>query len=614
MRLLVTGGCGFIGAGFCRRIQKNHSYLTLVNIDKLYPCATSQTDLTTSHDNYVFVKGDIKDSKLITELLNTYNIDTIIHFAAQSHVDTSFTDSMLYTQDNVVGTHSMLEASRIYGKLKRFVHISTDEVYGENKDQVFTEKSLLKPTNPYAASKASAEMLVHSYIHSFNLPAIVIRSNNVYGIGQYPEKVIPKFIFQLLNNQKLTIQGSGNQLRSFLHLEDAVDAVLCVLFQGEIGEIYNISSKDEISIRELSGILVNTLKAGDSVDDWITFVEDRQFNDKRYWIESEPLFKLGWKQKVTFEKGLAETIEWFSKVNPKTYWNNSCKRALIWGAKGWIGEQFVQVLLDKGWIIVEATSRADNREKVLAEIKKVCPTHIVSLIGRTHGEGFSTIDYLEQPGKLRENLNDNLYAPLVLAGVAKQLGIHMLYMGTGCIFEYDSEHNTKIGFTEESKPNFFGSGYSTAKGFTDRIMNEEFGDTVLNVRIRMPISGKPGPRNFISKILSYKRICSIPNSMTVMEDVLPRLADCMEMKVRGPLNATNPGVIEHRTILNWYKKYQNPEHTWEEIDNTELVSSCVKAGRSNNFLDTARIESLFPDIPNISESVNKIMQNTSFKH
>jgi nucleoside-diphosphate-sugar epimerase len=387
---------------------------------------------------------------------------------------------------------------------------------------------------------------------------------------------------------------------------------MCVLFQGEIGEIYNISSKDEISIRELSGILVKTLKVGDNVDDWITFVEDRQFNDKRYWIESEPLFKLGWKQKVTFAKGLAQTIEWFSKVNPQTYWNNSSRKVLVWGGKGWIGEQFIPVLESRGWAVTQASSRADNRDAVLAEVRSVNPTHIVSLIGRTHGPGFSTIDYLEQAGKLRENLNDNLYAPLVLAGVAKQLGLHMLYMGTGCIFEYDSEHTTEVGFTEESKPNFFGSGYSTVKGFTDRLMGEEFGDTVLNVRIRMPISAKPGPRNFISKIISYKRICSIPNSMTVMEDMLPRLAECMEKKVRGTLNATNPGVIEHRTILNWYREYHNSDHTWEEIDNSELVSNCVKAGRSNNLLDTTRLESLFPDIPSISDSVKKIVVNGSF--
>ena len=222
MRLLVTGGCGFIGAAFCRRILKQHPYFTLVNIDYLYPCSTVSTDLTDSSGNYYFVKGDIKDKALLDTLLNKYAIDVIVHFAAQSHVDTSFTNPMLYTYDNVIGTQTLLEASRNYGKLKRFIQISTDEVYGENvsgNKLAFTEVSLLKPTNPYAASKASAEMMVHSYIHSYNLPAIIIRSNNIYGPGQYPEKVVPKFMFQLLDGKKMMIQGSGNQLRSFLPLK-----------------------------------------------------------------------------------------------------------------------------------------------------------------------------------------------------------------------------------------------------------------------------------------------------------------------------------------------------------------------------------------------------------
>jgi len=621
MRLLVTGGCGFIGAAFCRRIQKQHPYLTIVNIDKLYPCSTVASDLTTSTGNYTFVHGDIKDRKLLESLLVKYAIDTIVHFAAQSHVDTSFTNPMLYTQDNIVGTHTLLEAVRSYGKVKRFIHISTDEVYGENphKESVaFTETSLLKPTNPYAASKASAEMLVHSYVHSYNLPAIVIRSNNVYGPGQYPEKVIPKFMFQLLANQKLTIQGSGHQLRSFLFVEDAVDAVLCVAFQGAIGEIYNISSSDEISIRELATRLLAEVKPGESLEDWITFIEDRNFNDKRYWIESEPLKALGWKQMVGLDKGLKTTVEWFKLVDKATYWASSEQRkALVWGGRGWIGGQFKTVLASRGWTVVDATSRADNREAVSAEVASVKPTHIVSLIGRTHGEGFTTIDYLEQKGKLVENMSDNLYGPLVLAGVAKAAGLHMMYMGTGCIFEYDSEHVCTVdgsgkGFTESDKPNFVGSGYSTVKGFTDQIMTNEFADTVLNVRIRMPIASADGPRNFISKIIAYTKICSIPNSMTVLDDILPLLAQCMERGVKGALNATNPGVIDHHTILTWYKEIQNPEHTWEEISNDVLVGTCVKGARSNNYLDTTRIQGLFPELPAIGESVQKILKNNAF--
>jgi dTDP-glucose 4,6-dehydratase len=513
----------------------------------------------------------------------------------------------------VIGTHTLLEACRKYGKLKRYIQISTDEVYGENvsgKQHPFTEISLLKPTNPYAASKASSEMLVHSYIHSYNLPAIVIRSNNIYGPGQYPEKVVPKFILQLMAGKKLTIQGSGNQLRSFLYIEDAVDAVMCVMFQGAIGEIYNISSTCELSILSLAKNILELLKPDETLDDWLTYIEDRNFNDKRYWIESAPLAALGWKQMWNLERGLRETVKWYQEVNTHTYWVSDKKRALIWGARGWIGGQFKKVLISRGWSVVDARSRADDRRAVSSEIDKTRATHIVSLIGRTHGPGFTTIDYLEQKDKLLENMTDNLYGPLVLAGIAKERGLHMLYMGTGCIFEYENEHSG--GFAEGDRPNFFGSSYSTVKGFTDRIMAEEFGDTVLNVRIRMPISSEDGPRNFISKIIAYTKICSIPNSMTVLDDILPRLEECMKMGLKGTLNAVNPGTIDHATILGWYRDLQNPDHTWEEISNDVLVSQCVKGARSNNKLDTTYISKLFPTLPTIQDSVYKILENNTF--
>ena len=633
MKLLVTGGCGFIGSGFCRRLQKQHPYMTLVNLDFLYPCSTVAADLTESKDNYVFVKGDIKDRALLDKLLTDHSIDTVVHFAAQSHVDTSFTNPMLYTQDNVIGTHTLLEACRAYGKITRFVHISTDEVYGENHagaGTAFTETSLLKPTNPYAASKASAEMFVHSYIHSYNMPIIVIRSNNVYGPGQFPEKVIPKFMFQLLDGKKLTLQGSGNQLRSFLHVEDAVDAVLCVMFQGEVGEIYNISSIDELSIRDLAKQMLAELSPGELLDDRIVYVEDRHFNDKRYWIESEPLKRLGWKQRVPFSEGLRSTIDWFRKVDRSTYWSSSTstpetKRdrvALVWGL-GWIGGLFKPILEAKGFTVVVATSRADNKKSVEAEIATVRPTHVVSLIGRTHGPGFTTIDYLEQPGKLQENLKDNLYGPLVLAGAAKAAGCHMLYLGTGCIFEYDADHVCSlsplgevagsVGFTESALPNFFGSGYSTVKGYTDRLMSELYGDSVLNVRIRMPISSQDNPRNFISKIIAYQNICSIQNSMTVLDDILPVLADCMVRQDVGTLNAVNPGTMDHHAILTLYKELQNPDHTWTEISNAELVGGFVKGARSNNYLETKRLEELCPSVPSLEESVRRILTDHVFQ-
>lgn len=675
MRLLVTGGCGFIGSAFCRRLRRDYPHLPLVNLDRLYPCSTTSADLTVSDasNNYVFVFGDIKDRALVDRVLEEHRIDTIVHFAAQSHVDTSFTNPMLYTHDNVVGTHTLLEASRAAG-IKRFIHISTDEVYGQNPQgqRAFTEESLLKPTNPYAASKAAAEMFVHSYVHSFGFPAIIIRSNNVYGPGQYPEKVIPKFFYRLMEGKPVQIQGSGNQLRSFLYTEDAAEAVLCVLFEGALGEIYNISSEDEISIKTLAEKMIALVRPGDDPRKWIQHVEDRHFNDQRYWIQSEPLRRLGWRQRMGIEEGLAHTIDWYQHVDRATYWVDSTggaavvagagagatnrvveaeveaeagggivkpppKVALVWGHRGWIGGLFRRVLERKGWRVVGAESRADCREAVREEMERVRPTHVVSLIGRTHGPGFGTIDYLEQPGKLVENMKDNLYGPLTLASVAAEVGIHMMYMGTGCIFEYDAAHPmdggqgaagfseqapsaasfslrrpAAAGFSESALPNFFGSSYSTVKGYTDRLMEELYGDTCLNVRIRMPISSEDNPRNFISKIIAYPKICSIPNSMTVLDDILPCLADCMDKKVVGTLNATNPGVIDHRTILTWYKELQNPSHTWAEVTGEELVATLVKGARSNNYLETSRIEALCPGLPPIGDSVRRILETHRF--
>jgi len=612
MKLLVTGGCGFIGSAFCRRILLKHPDVTLVNLDVLYPCST--ITLQESIDPYTFVRGDVKDRRLLDELLRVHAIDTVIHFAAQSHVDTSFTNPMLYTQDNVVGTHTLLEACRDYGRITRFIHISTDEVYGENvAEGAFSETSLLKPTNPYAASKAAAEMFVHSYVHSYSFPAIIIRSNNIYGIGQYDEKVIPKFLFQLLDGKKLTIQGSGAQLRSFLYVEDAVNAVLTVLEKGSLGAVYNISSKDEISIRDLATKLVQILKPGDPVDQWITYVADRNFNDKRYLIESEPLKQLGWKQQWSFDKGLDETVEWFRTIDRASYWigrEASNRVVLLWGSKGWIGSQFTKVLESKGFTVLAATSRADNRLAVVEEMDRVKPNYMVCMIGRTHGLGFTTIDYLEQEGKLKENVQDNLYAPLTLASVSKKRGIPLLYMGTGCIFE--SMDGLKP-FTESDAPNFFGSAYSTVKGITDRILNEQYADTCLNVRIRMPISSQDCERNFISKIIRYTHICSIPNSMTVLDDVLPCLADCMVRGIRGTLNAVNPGIIDHSTILSMYRDLQNASHTWVEISNETLVQGFVKGKRSNNELDTSRLEQLFPAIPRIEDSVRRMLTEHEFK-
>lgn len=315
--VLVTGGCGFIGSHFINRLLSNKT-LRVINIDCLNYC--SSINNVDSFDNYIFVKGNIKNEDLLYQIFQSYEIDTVVHFAAQSHVDNSFINSFVYTMDNVVGTHTLIECVRNTPNITKFIHISTDEVYGDFGDHKKKENSVLCPTNPYAATKAAAELLVQSYYHSYKLPAMIIRSNNVYGPKQYLEKVIPKFITSINSAEKCTIHGSGENKRAFLYIDDIVDAVLLILNNGKLGEIYNVGSDHEISINELLEILRQKLCPEKSIEQIRTFVEDRPYNDKRYYVCDEKLKSLGWTQKISFENGLDKTIEWYTNRKPD-HWN-----------------------------------------------------------------------------------------------------------------------------------------------------------------------------------------------------------------------------------------------------------------------------------------------------
>ena len=288
---------------------------------------------------------------------------------------------------------------------------------------------------------------------------------------------------------------------------------------------------------------------------------------------------------------------------------------LLYGANGWIGAQVSELLLAAGHRVVKGQVRAEDQSGLEKEIQTVNPTHVMSFIGRTHGsigdKAFTTIDYLEQPGKIKETVRDNLYSPIVLAMLCKKYAIHFTYMGTGCIFEYDAEHtsDTANGFTESSEPNFFGSGYSVVKGYTDRLMHF-FEDSVLNVRIRMPITSEVHPRNFITKITRYEKVCSVPNSMTVLDELLPILVDMAYKKVTGTINLTNPGVITHNEILMMYKELVNTNFTWKNFT-IEEQAKILAAGRSNNYLDTTRLQTLYPNVSSIKDAVRMALTKMS---
>lgn len=323
--ILVTGGCGFIASNFINQLVINSPTYNFINIDCLYSCSTTNNITVSDKSNYHFVKGNICSYDLVLYILNNFMIDTIIHFAAQSHVDNSFADPIQYTKDNILGSHTLIEACKFYGKIKKFVYISTDEVYGESDIDDYnkkTENSLLCPTNPYSATKAASEFIIMSYFYSYKFPIIIARCNNVYGERQYPEKIIPRFICLLKENRKCTIHGNGQSKRAFIYIDDVVSAISLILHKGENGKIYNIGCDDEFTVIDIAKMLIKKIKGTDDYERWITFVKDREFNDKRYYICFDRLGKMGWDRKVSFPEGFEKTINWYlNEIDPYKYWD-----------------------------------------------------------------------------------------------------------------------------------------------------------------------------------------------------------------------------------------------------------------------------------------------------
>ena len=276
-------------------------------------------------------------------------------------------------------------------------------------------------------------------------------------------------------------------------------------------------------------------------------------------------------------------------------------KILFFGSKGWIGKQFGFFLNKNGITYISTDVRADDEKAVEEEIKLYSPTHIISFIGRTHGGEYNTIDYLELSGKLKDNIRDNLYSPLVLSILCERYNIHYTYLGTGCIFSSDDPTTTSID--DDALPNFFGSSYSTVKGFTDRLQHM-YSKNTLNLRIRMPIVNYEHNRNFLSKIFKYEKICSMANSMTVLEDMFPVIMDMMIKNTTGTFNLVNKGVITHNEILEMYKEHIDPSFVWKNFS-VEEQNSVLLSKRSNTQLSNDKLYSLYPDIPDIKTSVEK---------
>ncbi len=312
MKLLVTGGCGFIGSNFILGLLETDPYVSIINVDLLTYAGNLENlqDAAIYKDRYSFFKLDIADYSSMADLLDQERPDVIVNFAAESHVDRSILDSSSFVRTNVQGTHTLLELTRTKG-VGRFVQVSTDEVYGSLRadDKPFTEKHNIAPNSPYAASKASADLFVRSYSKTHGLDTVITRCSNNYGPYQFPEKLIPLMITNAYNDQELPVYGDGSNVRDWIHVKDHCSAVTLILKSGKAGEVYNIGAGHEARNMDIVQSIVRMLGKPESL---IKFVKDRPGHDKRYAMDSSKLeHDLGWKPEISFEEGLRSTIAWY---------------------------------------------------------------------------------------------------------------------------------------------------------------------------------------------------------------------------------------------------------------------------------------------------------------
>lgn len=320
MKVLVTGGAGFIGGNFVHYMVNKYPNYHVVNLDLL----TYAGDLTKhkeieGKENYSFVQADIADRESIISLFTKEQFDYVVHFAAESHVDRSITEPDIFVHTNVVGTQVLLDAAKSIN-VKKFVHVSTDEVYGElefDPTVFFTEETPLAPNSPYSASKASSDFFVRAYHETFGLPVNITRCSNNYGPYHFPEKLIPLAISRVLNDQKVPVYGDGKNIRDWLHVYDHCSAIDLVLHKGINGEVYNVGGHNE---RTNLAVVQTIIRALNKSENLIEYVKDRLGHDKRYAIDPSKLEKLGWKPKYSFETGIEQTIQWY--LDNKEWWQN----------------------------------------------------------------------------------------------------------------------------------------------------------------------------------------------------------------------------------------------------------------------------------------------------
>ncbi|CAI4231713.1 unnamed protein product [Auanema sp. JU1783] len=611
--VMITGGCGFIGSNFVNYIHDAWPTCNFVNVDKLILNSDTYnvTKEVRESPRYKLVIADIKNSQAIMNALKENEIDSVIHFAADCTSTRCYNETIEAIENNVVSFIAFLETIHKYGGVKRFLHISTDEVYGDSglgaDEEGKTEHSQLLPGNPYAATKIAGEAYVNAFRNELGLPIVTARMNNIYGPNQWDIKVVPRFIEIAKVRGNYTIQGTGQQLRSWLFVDDASEGISAVFLKGKLGETYNLGTYYEKNVADLARFIqqeVDRQLGREPVEPKYVSIPDRPYNDLRYFIDiSKAEKELGWKPKTSFEEGMSRTVA--EALRPK---ENVRMHVAIYG-KGYVGQAFQQALETKKIPHTFAMCKVgtSSDQEVEDELVKLNVSHVVCVTGRTHGPGCNTIEYLEGgPDRVFENVRDNMYSATALAHICRKLGIHYTYVGTGYIFAYDKEH--PIGgkpFADNDIPTFFGSSYSVVKGGTDRQMKffNQKGWESINARITLPLTyDLDQPRNLLSKIIKYKELFDIPVSISILPDCFEALISLMERRFGGNLNLVNPGPISLYEIVKIYKEVVDSSVDPIGIGADTEKGRQLLATKGNCALDTTLIKNLTA-IPLASESI-----------
>ena len=652
MRLLVCGGAGFIGSNFIRHMLETHPEIFIVNFDKLTYAGNLENLSDIAHDSrYRFVQGDITNLEALNATIQQHQLTHVINFAAETHVDRSIHGGCKdFVLTNTLGVQMILDAVRS-NKLQKFVNVSTDEVYGSLKlgeNTLFSEDTPITPNMPYAAAKAGGDLMCRAYYMTHGVPVVVTHCSNNYGPYQFPEKLIPFFVFKLLKGEKVPVYGDGLNVRDWIHVRDHARALDLLLEKGEAGGVYNIGVDNERNNLELTHMLLEIMGFG---PERIEFITDRPGHDRRYAIDARKITALGWQPIYTrdrFREGLRETVDWYRS---HTGWVEQ-----LWEKKRGEMNSFQQKLSTTATPTTAATPgmtsplplNQETASGIMAAIANSTPslstTNMPSASSPTNstptktdgilifGAGYlgtrlaelipnatvSTVRLEDRASVLAElertkpravinaagrngkpnvdwcethqveTYRGNTIAPLLLADVCQEKGIYLVQLASGCIFY--GEPPESLGWKEEDPTNPQ-AYYSRTKYAADLLLSRLPKTAV--VRLRLPIDSVPSPKNLITKLSGYKQVIDVQNSVTIVEDLAKVIEQLIEKQGTGIFHATNPGALRYRDMLGLYRELVDPTHTCEWIGDAELATRGLTAkNRSTCILQSTRLAEL----------------------